>query len=1311
MPVASQTMVDAVSGAMLSVGSTSIGRFVSGIDVAAHNLIDGVIIPVNEKIVEGRGYEFRSNSAVGTDPGLTSQQMQVTKTSPDPRFEKIKRDAANTLVRATQLADALGGTYPDFDEVGAVHLQLTIPVPTTSPLPGFVRREAWVRDSADLTSQHNGETSSEDSERVMWAPPGAASSSTQSSDTEERESATSGHDASAAPPEHSPRGPQPLGVLGEALVEAEDSVERGEQRRRRVRAFFGGAGNDSSSDSEGSDQSRSPLGSEEWGEGPDSDTDPLLFTARAHGREVRSMATRSAAEEEAMMPCALCTPISAIAKSAFNSVRSGIGKVSPKAKSTISTAGLVIMAPTVIAKNVAQGTAKSVARAGRTALRAANPTGAMDLYVLDVTIPKELYATCVEVADTLLGEDKPAKSLQLAKAHRKLRRLASGKLTTDEYLYMEAITTLVTMAILMDIGNSGKNHCRPYAFTGIKPEFIDFFANNNLEEAIKDLNVAKYEAGHPVTGMVLAIPAMEVTGELNPVVVMYESNRMGEYELIEKKPVVGAVTLGVDLFGKQSPNDHKNPLTYISAVYRHLGDKRDVIAEDTQFEYVMNFPRDVERKMSPEHTKVWTDKIQDHAEDFRAFLTAPGEKFDFDFLVDGKPGAYSFDKYEAALTEQMLDETFYTTDTALNQLLRTSKHSQKHMQALTASANAKRGEDNMRGRAVISPGANGSESLHQARTSPLIKALEAFHARLYNHTNLKGLNEETKRIRMADFLRAVAKGAAVFGTDKSHNDSDFSEEVWGYCVRYLAEMFDIFEEADLPFARAYVYSPNEATAETAFPEGTLDLKYWTIKLTPLLALLLSGIGPTSFLNRIESSVEMGVAVLSMHGVLEYEKWRKAQRSSEVSTHPAWERHPQPHAAEFVHWEPLAPIMVTDTSVACDKLTPDQVITRLVGMAEGDDQVHGVMFPDDWAHLSLRDKIARYVATMSKRTQFTFVPAMTADDTDMIGRNAIFEMLSAWVGLPFGKCDLSEVAVIVPKVLKALRKLPHCSISNAHTVHREADGTPIEVERNAVFWSLALTKYYSLALINKESLGVRGMFLSHGDYCYQQLERITSTELAYTYAVTYGDRDPEARGIEEYMSTKFEHCGVMRDKAHYELSQVDTERVMRVCCCAWRSELPGLQKIDKSQISAALKEFDDITLTLELRDEHIADPMVMWEELDIGCLRPPLVMLAASSYKKVASLFRSKKLLADAEETVRLAREEAGGKGNGSTNKGGGPDNADNPSKKGGKGKGKAKESGQPQQQQHQKSKAKGGGKNKSPPKQWGKGHDWWPKRW
>lgn len=1300
VPVASQTLADAASGVMLSVGNTSLGRFVSGIDAAAHNLIDGVIGPVNEKIVEGRGYEFRSNSVIGTAPGLTSQQMQVTKTSPDPRFEKIKRDAANTLVRATQLADVLGGTYPDFDDVGAVHLQLTLPVPTTSPLPGFVRKEAWVRDSADLTSQHTGETDGEDSECVVYAPSGAPSSDSQSGDTMEDQSVVSENTAAEQPHQEEQIEHHPLGVLADAI-----------QRHRRVRAFFGGAGNDSGSDSEDGFLIPDLFGSEEWGERPDSNTDPLLAIARADGREVRSMATRSEAEEEAMAPCGLCSPISAMATSAFKSVKTGIGKVSPKAKSTISTAGVVLMAPAVMAKRVAQGTAKGVARAGRTALRAANPTGAMDLYVLDVTIPKELYATCVEVAETLLGEDKPAKSLQLAKAHRKLRRLASGKLSTDEYLYMEAITSLVTMAILMDIGNTGKNHCRPYAFTGIKPEFIDFFANNNLEDAIKDLDVAKYEAGHPVTGMVLAIPAMEVTGELNPVVVMYESNRMGEYELTEKKPVVGAVPIGVDLFGKQSPNDHKNPLTYISAVYRHLGDKQDAVAEGTDFEYVMNFTRDVERKMSPEHKKVWMDKIQDNAEDFRAFLNSPKEKFDFDFLMDGKPGAYSFEKYEKALTEQMLDETFYTCDTALNQLLRTSERSQKHMQELKASANAKRGEDALRGRAVISPGINGTESLHQARTSPLIKALEAFHARLYNHTNLKGLNEETKRIRFADLLRCAAKGSLFFGTDKSHNDSDFTEEVWGCCVLYLATMFDIFEEADLPFTRGYVYSPNEATAETSFPEGTLDLKYWTIKLTPLLALLLSGIGPTSFLNRIESGVEMGVAVLTIFGEAEYEKWRTAQRSSPVSTHPAWELHPQPHAAEFVHWEPLVPVMVTDTSVACDKLTSDQIVTRLVGIAEGDDQVHGVIFPDDWASLSVRDKIARYVAMLAKSTKFMFVPAMTADDTDMIGRNAIFEMLSAWVGLPFGKCDLAEVAVIVPKVLKALRKLPHCSISSAHTVVREPDGTPIDVERNAVFWSLALTKYYSLALINKESLGVRGLFLCHGDYCYQQLERLTSTELAYTYAVTYGDRDPEARGVEEYMSTKFEHCGVMRDKAHLELSLVNTDRVMRVCCCAWRSELPGLQKIDRSQISAALKEFDDITLTLELRDEHIADPMVMWEELDIGCLRPPLVMLAASSYKKVAALFRSKKLLADAEETVRLAREEAGGKGNGSTNKGGGPDNADNPNKKGGKGKGKANDSWQPQQQQKQKSKAKGGGKNKPAAKQWGKGQDQWSKRW
>jgi hypothetical protein len=919
----------------------------------------------------------------------------------------------------------------------------------------------------------------------------------------------------------------------------------------------------------------------------------------------------------------------------------------------------------------------------------ANPSGARDLYVLDVIIPTEVLTSCIETADSLIGDEKPAKNLHLQKAQRKLKRLVSGKVDQPTFNYLETITNLIVMALLLDSGDTGKNHCDIFAYSGEQPMFKDFFASQQLEDAIDDLDKAKKEAGHPVEGIVLSVPAPEVKGTLSEKLVMYETSAFGEYALTERKPVVGAVQVGVDLMGKPSPNDHKNPLSFISAVYRHLGDSDTIVAEGTPFEYVVHLDRSEKSKLSASHERVWDDMFDDHCEDFKMLLTSNEQRFDYDFLIDGKPGSYSTESYERWVEEQIADEQFYTGDNSMRDLLSYTKATAQHMQQLTATAACKKGEDSSRARAVITPGVAGSEGLHQARTSPIVKALEALHAILYNHTNLKGLTEETKRIRFAEFLRAVPKGAVVFGTDKSKNDACFREAVWKKCIKYLAGMNDLFEEHVA--TRAYVYSPNENSASQSFPTGTLDMKYWIIKLTPLLAILLSGIGPTSFFNRLESTVENGTAVLEVHGEQAYQKWRIAERRAVASTHPAWSRHALPHVAEYVEWQPLTPKMVIDTSIKCDALAPEQIVSYHMGINEGDDQAHSLIPPntDEWKTLGTKDVVMKYTSCMSRATNFIFEAALVTDELDMVGRNSVFEMLSAWIALPTGRADAYEVAVIVPKVLKAIRKLPHCTISSQHTVIYDEHGEPIDVERDEKFWSLALTKFYALAIINQESLGVRGLFLSHGDYCYQQLERLVGKQRALSYETIYGDRDPERRQIEEASSTTFGQCGVMREHAHDTLASVNKDRVVRTCCSAWRSEMPELAAVPKEKVIASLIAFDSISMLLEITDQHISDPMLLWQELDIGCLLEPLVMRATSNHKAVAGLFRSAKLLADSEETVLLARNFASTKPDRSAYKEGWSDDAAGP-QKGGKGKGKGKAKGKG------KGKDKGNGKGKKP---------------
>jgi hypothetical protein len=85
------------------------------------------------------------------------------------------------------------------------------------------------------------------------------------------------------------------------------------------------------------------------------------------------------------------------------------------------------------------------------------------------------------------------------------------------------------------------------------------------------------------------------------------------------------------------------------------------------------------------------------------------------------------------------------------------------------------------------------------------------------------------------------------------------------------------------------------------------------------------------------------------------------------------------------------------------------------------------------------------------------------------------------------------------------------------------------------------------------------------------------------------------------------------------------------------------------------EFDSVSLSIEITDEMIDDPMLLWLELDVGCLQAPLVFHASANLSKITQQYRSSNLKADSQQTVLLARQLAGIKAADSTKKGGGSD--------------------------------------------------------
>jgi hypothetical protein len=339
-------------------------------------------------------------------------------------------------------------------------------------------------------------------------------------------------------------------------------------------------------------------------------------------------------------------------------------------------------------------------------------------------------------------------------------------------------------------------------------------------------------------------------------------------------------------------------------------------------------------------------------------------------------------------------------------------------------------------------------------------------------------------------------------------------------------------------------------------------------------------------------------------------------------------------------------MTTDLKLDAAKLqlpeNQDKVVSKTIGPNEGDDQAHIILIPDtpEWTTLSPIGAMKKYCALLSKYTGFRFVPAIMAHDDDMRGRSAVFEMCSCYIGFPHGNSPMWEVVVIVPKVLKSLRKVPRSSVSILHEQILDEHKHVVDVKKDEVYWALCATRSYAIAILNFESLGVRGVHLRHADRAFDHLVRLVGEQKAFEYACKYGDRDPERRALEEYADTTYTHLGVMRQETHEKIQNVNLWRVVRVCVAAWQADLPALANEKREDIGAALFRFDEITLATEIVDEFVEDPLLYWEQLDIGLLLKPLVAYATMNHNKVAALYSNVMVSADPEQTVAIARQLA-----------------------------------------------------------------------
>jgi hypothetical protein len=672
-----------------------------------------------------------------------------------------------------------------------------------------------------------------------------------------------------------------------------------------------------------------------------------------------------------------------------------------------------------------------------------------------------------------------------------------------------------------------------------------------IDEVNKELN-AYDDNGIPMR------PATELTGDHaeGGIVAQLDEDELLRWEGQEPTNELGGIKTGPNLFGKNMPLDTKDPRSMLSAYTRHLCDfevKLPTDPNDNTKYYTFKMRKFTDTRDLRYLKRVWDD-------------IAAQDKATFEeMLADGSLAPVL--EGPSSMTEDAFYEALQATETQQD----------NNMKSILGTLFNKRGEDGDRARFVTMPGRLGSDKLHHARMAPMIKALEHMHKEKRNHRHVKGQDEEARRHALGDFLRGMGKGKFLFSTDKKSNDRCWTLQHWEIFLDYLDE---VTVSQFKPFMETYCY--------TRAPTEQADLKhkYCTFVLSAYLLYYFSGINPTSFGNRLMSEAEAGVLTLTIFGEEAYAKWLADRIAQKESDDPFW-------ISGWKHGTKLQHAHVAPVS----------------DMNEGDDKAIALESTAKGVELSCEQLADLMVTNAGKYTGFAYEIAFMPHQELNCGRKSVGEFCSIVFGLPaHGVQGHIAPAVIVPKPLKALNKAAWSS-TLAVTYVRDTTGRIVNVVHDDRFHRYAATKLLALSIINYESPFVGKYLLACAEH---HLGKLTGPDSRTTL---YDNRDPEARGLEEWSATTFQDLEKMHAKAQQANAITFAPRDLHVALQAWRIDLP-LKGISDEVIIHALLALDDAAASFEVSDRHITDPGAVFSELPFGALLKPLLQVAERGYRKL-----------------------------------------------------------------------------------------------
>lgn len=811
-----------------------------------------------------------------------------------------------------------------------------------------------------------------------------------------------------------------------------------------------------------------------------------------------------------------------------------------------------------------------------------------ELVVLDVVLPYEVYSAIDSITTSLVnaGEKEFAKHLTMrsaSAANAFIQKEGFDPMPAADAEALHKVTILVMSAMACNKATTNVQFLEILRMVG--KAGIKGVSTRELEMTIDEADQATTHAfGEHDLGLALR-PATEITGQLpeSGVVFVPNTDALERFALEVKDTGIGGVRTGANILGKNAPIDTRDPLTMFSAVSRHFCDIDKTVQTSDDGIVTYNFTMSKSKSPKPYllFKRVLTDVF-----DTLTKLTLEGMKdgvLAFDVDENGRPGSMTAEQYcEAIFEDQLTGSSAGSTD----------------LTRFRGSLFCKSGEDGDRARFISIPGSNGTEALHQARLSNLIKLLEEVCKHFLNHKGVKGLDEDAKREFFGEFLGTLNKDEVGLSFDKSANDRTWGVTVWTYFV----EQFSRWGEKTLLsyFTNTYTYTSDEVYNNVKLKMGH---QFGDFYFASTSIFLLSGIGPTSLFNRLCAMCEAGVLCHELYGEHAYQEWLQDLTSGPTSARPFWR----------LHWK------------YGQKRLPRSGL-KLKDINEGDDKVlalnrrlHPNYVKSDGTRLgeellTVNQLVAEITRIIERECGMCYEVAFTPMPESNCGRKTVFEFCSTIIAI--NKDQEQPVATMVPKPIKAINKLAW-SATRAVDFLLDANQLPQGVIKNEKYHAYCVTKHASLAIINKDSPFIGKMFAANAEYHYLAVKKLVGAAKARDMSTIYTERAPERRKLEEWRQTTHDTLGLMMEAVEDSVisRHFDTKDAY-AAAVGWMMEFPRLMETPMITIIATLLECDQAASLLDYDDDTIFDPVYVFQSLPLGCLAESLIHKATAGYRKI-----------------------------------------------------------------------------------------------